>query len=489
MPKRGETTKNDFVVFALIFERFLAEQSQKPYFCKKYPKMKKVHFIAIGGSAMHNLAIALHRKGYEVTGSDDEIFEPSKSRLANEGILPPRWGWFPEKLDDSYDAVILGMHARIDNPELVRAQELGLKVYSYPEYLYEQSKDKTRIVVGGSHGKTTITSMILHVLKQVGIETDFMVGAQLEGFDVMVRLSETAKYMVMEGDEYLTSPIDRVPKFHHYHSHIAVISGIGWDHVNVFPTFDNYLEQFRIFVRTIEKGGCLIYDQTDIEAEKIAQGAQCQTFGYGVHPFESDGLKTILLLPDGSSREVGVFGSHNMKNINAARLVCRQLGVTDVQFYEAISTFKGAARRLELLFDNGDNFVFRDFAHAPSKVNASVKALREQFPEKHLIAVFELHTYSSLSEVFIDHYRDALKLADTAIVFYDPHAVAIKKLELMPDARIVEGFGRPDLKVVHNKAELVTLLEQGQRKNVVGAFMSSGDFNGLTTDDLKSLYA
>jgi UDP-N-acetylmuramate: L-alanyl-gamma-D-glutamyl-meso-diaminopimelate ligase len=267
-----------------------------------------------------------------------------------------------------------------------------------------------------------------------------------------------------------------------------VISGIGWDHVNVFPTFDNYLEQFRIFVRTIEPGGCLIYDQTDVEAEKIAQGAQCRTFGYGVHPFESNGIKTTLLLPDGSRREVGVFGSHNMKNINAARLVCQQLGVTDAQFYEAIASFKGAARRLELLFDNGDNFVFRDFAHAPSKVNASVKALREQFPEKHLIAVFELHTYSSLSEVFIDHYRDALKLADTAIVFYDPHAVAIKKLELMPDERIVEGFGRADLKVVHNKAELVALLEKGQRHNVIGAFMSSGDFNGLTTEDLKALY-
>ena len=331
--------------------------------------------------------------------------------------------------------------------------------------------------------------MILHVLKQVGIETDFMVGAQLEGFDVMVRLSETAKYMVMEGDEYLTSPIDRVPKFHHYHPHIAVISGIGWDHVNVFPTFDNYLEQFRIFVRTIENGGCLIYDQTDIEAGKIAQSAQCQTFGYGVHPFESEGIRTTLLLPDGSRREVGVFGSHNMKNLNAARLVCNQLGVTDEQFYEAIATFKGAARRLELLFDNGDNFIFRDFAHAPSKVSASVKALREQFAEKHLVAVFELHTYSSLSEVFIDHYRNALDLADTAIVFYDPHAVAIKKLELMPDDRIVEGFGRADLKVVHNKAELVNLLQKGQRRNVVGAFMSSGDFNGLTTDDLKSLYA
>ena len=450
--------------------------------------MKKVHFIAIGGSAMHNLAIALHRKGYEVTGSDDEIFEPSKSRLANEGILPPQWGWYPEKLDNSYDAVILGMHARIDNPELARAQELGLKVYSYPEYLYEQSKDKTRIVIGGSHGKTTITSMILHVLKQVGIETDFMVGAQLEGFDVMVRLSETAKYMVMEGDEYLTSPIDRVPKFHHYHPNIAVISGIGWDHVNVFPTFDNYLEQFRIFVRTIEKGGCLIYDGTDVEAEKIAQTAACPTFGYGPHFSENDGVKTYLILPDGSRREVGIFGTHNMKNINAARLVCKQLGVTDEQFYEAIGSFKGAARRLELLFESNGNFVFRDFAHAPSKLTATVKALREQYPEKYLIAVFELHTYSSLSEVFIDHYRDALKQADQAIVFYDPHAVAIKKLELMPDERIVEGFGRSDLKVVHNKAELLAILEQGRKENVVGAMMSSGDFNGLTTDDLRGIW-
>ena len=450
--------------------------------------MKKVHFIAIGGSAMHNLAIALHRKGYEVTGSDDEIFEPSKSRLANEGILPPQWGWYPEKLDNSYDAVILGMHARIDNPELVRAQELGLKVYSYPEYLYEQSKDKTRIVIGGSHGKTTITSMILHVLKQVGIETDFMVGAQLEGFDVMVRLSETAKYMVMEGDEYLTSPIDRVPKFHHYHPNIAVISGIGWDHVNVFPTFDNYLEQFRIFVRTIEKGGCLIYDGTDVEAEKIAQTAACPTFGYGPHFSENDGVKTYLILPDGSRREVGIFGTHNMKNINAARLVCKQLGVTDEQFYEAIGSFKGAARRLELLFESNGNFVFRDFAHAPSKLTATVKALREQYPEKYLIAVFELHTYSSLSEVFIDHYRDALKQADQAIVFYDPHAVAIKKLELMPDERIVEGFGRSDLKVVHNKAALLAMLEQGRKDNVVAALMSSGDFNGLTTDDLREIW-
>ena len=451
--------------------------------------MKKVHFIAIGGSAMHNLAIALHRKGYEVTGSDDEIFEPSRTRLKNEGILPEELGWHPEKLDDSYESVILGMHARIDNPELLRAQELGLKVYSYPEYLYEQSKDKTRIVIGGSHGKTTITSMILHVMKHAGIETDFMVGAQLEGFDVMVRLSESAKYMVIEGDEYLTSPIDRVPKFHKYHPHIAVISGIGWDHVNVFPTFDTYLEQFRIYVDTIENGGCLIFDNNDLEARKIAANSKVPVYGYETHQYTTDGEDVYLIFND-KKIKVQVFGEHNMKNINAAYNVCKQIGVSDDVFYEAIASFKGAARRLELLFENKErnNLIFRDFAHAPSKVVATVKALREQYKEKFLIVVFELHTYSSLSEVFIDHYEHCLDNCDKAIVFYDPHAVSIKKLDLMSDERIVKGFARNDIQVVHSKAELIEILENLPKENVVGGFMSSGDFNGLTKDDLGTMY-
>ena len=451
--------------------------------------MKKVHFIAIGGSAMHNLAIALHRKGYEVTGSDDEIFEPSRTRLKNEGILPDEIGWHPEKLDDSYESVILGMHARIDNPELIRAQELGLKVYSYPEYLYEQSKDKTRIVIGGSHGKTTITSMILHVMKYAGIETDFMVGAQLEGFDVMVRLSETAKYMVIEGDEYLTSPIDRVPKFHKYHPHIAIISGIGWDHVNVFPTFDFYLEQFRIYVDTIENGGYLIYDDNDAEAKKIAANAKVPTYGYDIHKYITDGESSYLLFND-KRIKVQVFGEHNMKNINAAYHVCKQIGIDDVTFYWAISSFKGASRRLELLFENKskNNMVFRDFAHAPSKVLATVKALREQYSERFLMIVFELHTYSSLSEVFIDHYRNCLDNCDKAVVFYDPHAVSIKKLDMMTDERIVEGFARKDIKVVHSKAELLDVLNDVQKENIVGGFMSSGDFNGLTADDLRKIF-
>lgn len=448
--------------------------------------MKKVHFIAIGGSAMHNLAIALHRKGYEVTGSDDEIFEPSRTRLENEGILPDALGWHPEKLDETYESVILGMHARIDNPELIRAQELGLKIYSYPEYLYEQSKDKTRIVIGGSHGKTTITSMILHVMKYGGIETDFMVGAQLEGFDVMVRLSESAKYMVIEGDEYLTSPIDRVPKFHKYHPHIAVISGIGWDHVNVFPTFDCYLEQFRIYVNTIEKDGCLIFDNNDIEARKIAQDAAVPTYGYEIHPYVSEEENTYLI-NNGKKIQVQVFGEHNMKNINAAYNVCKQIGISDEMFYNAISSFKGASRRLELMCENKEKNVmlFRDFAHAPSKVVATVKALREQYKDRFLLIVFELHTYSSLSEVFIDHYKNCLDNCDLAMVFYDPHAVAIKKLEMMTDERIIDGFGRKDIVVVHSKKELLEALNDVTKENLVGGFMSSGDFNGFKPEDFK----
>lgn len=452
--------------------------------------MRKVHFIAIGGSAMHNLAIALHRKGYEVTGSDDEIFEPSRTRLEREGILPEELGWHPEKLDDSYDAVILGMHARIDNPELIRAQEIGLKIYSYPEYLYEQSKDKIRIVIGGSHGKTTITSMVLHVMKDSGIDTDFMVGAQLEGFDVMVRLSDTAKYMVIEGDEYLTSPIDRIPKFHKYHPHIAVISGIGWDHVNVFPTFDSYLEQFRIFINTIENDGCLIFDNTDVEARHLAESSKVTHLGYGIHPYHSNDGKTFLSLDNGDEVEVRIFGEHNMKNINAARLVLNRIGVTDEQFYKSIKSFKGAARRLENLIDDKEkgNVVFRDFAHAPSKVIATVNAIREKFPDKYFLAVFELHTYSSLSEVFIDHYANCLEKCDRAVVFYDPHAVAVKKLDMMSDKRIIKGFNRDDITVVHSKAELLDLLKTLNINNVVAGFMSSGDFNGLTTADLRELF-
>jgi UDP-N-acetylmuramate: L-alanyl-gamma-D-glutamyl-meso-diaminopimelate ligase len=444
----------------------------------------KLHFIAIGGSAMHNLAIALKIKGYDISGSDDEIFEPSKSRLLKYNILSENNGWFPDKINPDLDAIILGMHARSDNAELIRAQELGVKIYSYPEFLYEQSKNKKRVVIGGSHGKTTITSMILHVMASNFMDVDYMVGAQLEGFEVMVRLSESAEWMILEGDEYLTSPIDRVPKFLHYHPHIAVISGIGWDHINVFPTFENYIDQFRLFIKSIESGGCLIYDHTDNEVLKIAQEATVRSIGYEMHPFKSDGLKSLIRKANGETVELKVFGQHNMKNLNAARFVCLEMGITEDQFYKSIAGFKGASRRLELVHCCDSGAIFRDFAHAPSKVNASVMAVRQQFLTHKLIACLELHTYSSLNESFIDHYFHSLQASDVAIVFYDPHAVALKRLPEISFERIRKAFGKEDLLVFSNKNLLYDFLLDQNWNHTAAIFMSSGNFDGIDFGNL-----
>jgi len=450
--------------------------------------MKRIHFIAIGGSAMHNLAIALHRKGELVSGSDDEIFEPSRSRLLKECLLPTEMGWFPEKIHNKLDAVILGMHAKADNPELLEAQRLNVPIFSYPEYLYEQSKDKKRVVIGGSHGKTTITAMVLHVLQQAGIDCDYMVGAQLEGFDVMVRITEKAPWMILEGDEYLTSPIDRVPKFLHYHPHIAVISGIGWDHVNVFPTFETYLKQFRLFIQSIEKEGILIYNQADSEVEKLAAETDINKIGYLQHHSVRTVNKTALITDNGEKIPVEIFGLHNMLNLNAAKEVCLQMCVDTAVFYKAISSFKGASRRLELLFENQEVIVYRDFAHAPSKVKATSIALREQYPDHQLLLCFEPHTFSSLSENFIDHYKNSLDEAHEAIVFYDPHAVALKRLSEMTDDRIKAAFGKPGLRIVRSKDALMAVLKQICKRPIVAAFMSSGSFNGLTKEELETVF-
>lgn len=448
--------------------------------------MKKVHFIAIGGSAMHNLALALSREGYVVSGSDDEIAEPSRSRLLREGILPEQQGWFPDKIQHDLDLVILGMHARSDNPELLRAIELDIPVFSYPEYLYERSKSKTRVVIGGSHGKTTITSMILHVLNYCGIETDYMVGAQLEGFDIMVRLSETAKWMVFEGDEYLTSPLDPKPKFLHYHPDIALISGIGWDHMNVFPTFDSYLEQFRLFVGSISTGGQLIWFGEDHYLKEIAREAHCKPTPYFVHPHETSNEKTFLLRPEDAAVDLQVFGSHNMANVSAALQVCLSMGVDVDSFYDAISSFKGASRRLEMIWKQNGCSAYRDFAHAPSKVKASVKALREQFPDKKLIACLELHTYSSLSKSFLNQYHGTLNEADAAIVFYDPHAVELKKLPPLDFDFIRHSFNHSNLKVFSDISELDQYLKSIFIANTFVVFMSSGNFAGYDFTNLKS---
>ena len=362
---------------------------------------KRIHFIAIGGAAMHNLALALHQKGFNVSGSDDEINEPSKTRLANAGILPPQIGWFPEKITKELDGVILGMHARADNPELLKAQEIGMPVYSYPEYLYEHSKDKTRVVIGGSHGKTTITAMILHVLKTLGRDFDYMVGAKLEGFDTMVRLSN-APLIILEGDEYLSSPVDRRPKFHLYHAEIALISGIAWDHINVFPTYDIYVEQFRIFANQIPATGKLIYCLNDAEVKLVAESdsVKAERIPYSIPENEIVNGITYLHTKEGKVA-LAVFGEHNLQNLEGARNVCEQIGVDASTFYKAISTFTGAARRLELLGRNESVAVYKDFAHSPSKLKATTNAVRSQFPDRKLIACMELHTFSSLNEDFL----------------------------------------------------------------------------------------
>jgi UDP-N-acetylmuramate: L-alanyl-gamma-D-glutamyl-meso-diaminopimelate ligase len=439
----------------------------------------KVHFIAIGGSVMHQLAIALRRKGYTVTGSDDEIFEPARGQLEQEGLLPPAMGWFPEKIQPGLDAIILGMHAKGDNPELLKAGELGLPIYSFPEYIYQESRQKTRVVVGGSHGKTTTTSMIMHVLKQAGKDFDWMVGARLDGFSQSVSIT-AAPLIVCEGDEYPASALEKRPKFHFLFPHIAVLTGIAWDHINVFPTWEIYLEQFRIFMDKIEPGGVLIYNETDPVLKGLveAHSSGFRKTGYGIPPHRVENGTTVVTL-EGQSGALRVFGDHNLLNLHAAYLVCKELGVGTVEFIEAIASFSGAAKRLELLTSNENTRVYRDFAHAPSKVRATIEAVKSQFPGRGLIAVLELHTYSSLNEQFLREYRGAMEPADKAVVFYSRHALELKRLPMLPPEKVAEGFGKEGLTVINEKEELLAWLTQQSYENVNLLLMSSGNYDGL----------
>jgi UDP-N-acetylmuramate: L-alanyl-gamma-D-glutamyl-meso-diaminopimelate ligase len=445
-----------------------------------------IHFIAIGGSAMHNMALAMHNKGYNVTGSDDEINEPSKSRLLKAGILPTEIGWFPNKITKDKDAIILGMHAREDNPELIKARELGLKIYSYPEYIYEQTKDKIRIVIGGSHGKTTITSMILHVFKKLNIDADFMVGAQLEGFDTMVKLTKEAKFAVIEGDEYLASPIDRRPKFHLYHPNIAIISGIAWDHINVFPTFEIYVEQFRKFISLIEPSGQLVFCENDEVLNQLAKeniNKNIQQVGYGIpeHQIENG---TTSIFDDGKKIPLKIFGNHNLMNLNGARLICNTIGISNNDFYTAISDFKGASKRLESVRIENDFAMYKDFAHSPSKLKATISAMKQQFVSRELFACMELHTFSSLTEEFLNEYKGAMDEADKAIVYFNPHTIAHKKLKPISEAQVKMAFGRQDIITFTESDLLVNYLSSMQWKNKNLLMMSSGNFDGI---DFKKL--
>ncbi|WP_431111307.1 UDP-N-acetylmuramate--L-alanine ligase [Winogradskyella poriferorum] len=447
-----------------------------------------VHFIAIGGAAMHNLALALHNKGYNITGSDDTIFDPSKSRLEAKGLLPETFGWFPEKITTDLDAVVLGMHAKADNPELLKAQELGLKIYSYPEFLYEQSKNKTRVVIGGSHGKTTITSMILHVMHYHDRDVDYMVGAQLEGFDVMVKLTEDNDFIVLEGDEYLSSPIDRRPKFHLYKPNIALLSGIAWDHINVFPTYENYVEQFKIFVDSIVLGGSINYNEEDEELKKVVEASenQIRKIPYHTPEYTVENGETLLETPEGPM-PIEIFGAHNLNNLAGAKWICQHMGIDEDDFYEAISTFKGASKRLEKIAETSKSVAYKDFAHSPSKVEATTKAVKAQYSDRTLVACLELHTYSSLNAEFLKEYKGALDAADVAVVFYSPHAVEIKKLEEVTHEQIANAFERDDLIIYTNPEEFKAFLFSQNFDNKSLLLMSSGNYGGLDFDEVKGL--
>ena len=446
-----------------------------------------IHFIAIGGAVMHNLAIALKQKGYSITGSDDEIFEPSRSRLAATGLLPEKSGWYPEKITPWIDTVILGMHARADNPELLKAQDLGLRIMSFPEFIYDQTRNKKRIVVAGSHGKTTITAMIMHVFRTLGVKFDFMVGALIDGYDTMVGLSDDSKFAVLEGDEYLTSPIDRRPKFHLYMPDFAVLNGIAWDHMNVFPTFENYVEQFRIFAKKIEEGGCLIYYSDDPEVRKIAEELPpgIKKVPYRIHGHFQNKTGYYAATHNRTVR-VKFFGEHNMQNLSAAKEACLAADISEDDFYKSIESFEGTAKRLQLLVENSNGIAYLDFAHSPSKVRATVDAVAGRYPGRKVIACLELHTYSSLNKNFLPLYKDSLTNAYAAYVYFNPHQFELKRLESFSREAVSEAFAAKNLKVYNNSSEMFNDLRYTLFESPVFLFMSSGDYDGM---DIKTLSA
>jgi len=440
----------------------------------------RIHFIAIGGAAMHALAIALKNKGHRVTGSDDEIFEPSRSRLSDHGLLPDKPGWFPWKITADMDAVILGMHARKDNPELLQALKLGIKVYSYPAYMVEQTLQKKRVVIAGSHGKTTITAMIMHVLRVNRVVFDYLVGSGIAGFDNTVSLDDKAAIAVFEGDEYLASALDQRPKFHVYQPHIALISGIAWDHINVFPTYDLYKKQFEIFIHNLPEDGVLVYCEEDKELTNLVErsAAGVMKIPYKAHPYRVKNEKTTLLA-EGLELSLEVFGNHNLQNISGAKIICEKLGISDESFYRAITSFKGAGKRLQELSRNAETAVYLDFAHSPSKVKATIDAVKEQYPRRRLVACLELHTFSSLTKTFLAQYRNTMEKADEAVVFFNPDTLTHKQLEMITPEDITASFSRDKLAVYTSSMELKEFLLSRSWEGAVLLLMSSGNFSGI----------
>jgi len=451
----------------------------------------QIHFIAIGGSAMHNLALALHDAGHQVTGSDDQINEPSRSRLALAGLLPVSDGWHPERIKPELDCVILGMHAKAENPELARAQELGLRIQSYPEFLYEINSEKRRLVIGGSHGKTTITSMLMHALRGSRENFNYMVGAQLDGFDRMVELNSPGDWAIFEGDEYLSSPIDRRPKFLWYNPELALLSGIAWDHINVFPTEAHYFHQFELFLQTIQPGGTVIWCEEDSHLAEVVK--QCDRSDLHWIPYSTPrhelmhGGTTRITFQDGCTIETNLVGQHNYQNMAGARALCLAMGLDAAYFDRSIPTFHGAARRLETFLEGNNFTIYRDFAHAPSKVAATTEAVKGAFPGRQLTAVFELHTFSSLNRDFLPTYANTLQAADEAVVFFSPEVLSHKNLPALETDFVKRCFGgEEEVEIMTDPTQIETFLSRLDLENRTVLLMSSGWFQGA---DLLSSFA
>lgn len=436
---------------------------------------------------MHSLALALTRKGMDISGSDDAIYGPSFKALQQAGILPEQMGWFPERIHSDVDAVIVGMHAKKDNPELLQAQTLGIPIYSYPEFIARLTAHQTRVVIGGSHGKTTITAMVLHVLKQCQIDVDFLVGAGVEGYAHTVELLGDRDFVLLEGDEYLSSPLDLKSKFLWYKPQIALLSGIAWDHVNVFPTETDYINTFDAFIDSMTPGGTLIYQENDaVLSQLVASNENMirkEPYGQAKHHIRAG---QCFLDTDEGPIPLQVFGAHNMQNLAGARWICQLMGVDAEDFNHAISSFKGASGRLQLLAAGKSARIFRDFAHAPSKVKATTAAVATQFPEKTLLAGLELHTFSSLTQDFLQQYKHTLQTASQAFVYYDPEALAQKNRPSIAAEVIQEAFDHPNLTVIDTRERLSAFLAQQSAADRIFLLMSSGTFGGVTFDSLQA---
>lgn len=448
----------------------------------------KIHFIAIGGSIMHDLAICLKNIGHQVSGSDDIIYEPSKSKLEKVDILPKEWGWFPDKISPDLDMVILGMHAHKDNPELLKAQKLGLKIHSFPEFLYEYGKNKTRVVIAGSHGKSTVTAMILHVMNKVGKEVDYIVGAKFKGTKGNVHLTEENDIMILEGDEYLSSRLDPRPKFIHYKANMMLINGIAWDHINVFETEEKYFESFEQLLESATEGSALIYPQYDKNLANLVENntKYFKKITFDILPYSIDSNGDTSIDSSIGKVPIKVFGKHNISNMSGARWICNQLGVMDEEFFESIADFEGADKRMEIVLDTQDIKCFIDFAHAPSKVKATTDAIRERFPNHTIIGCLEIHTYSSLSKEFLPNYRDSLAPLDKSLIYFDPKNIEIKRLKSIDNDEIIKAFGKGDIQIANNREQVETFITENTKKPCILLLMSSGSFAQLDMEKLKS---